>query len=147
MNIGRNAFYNLIGGVIPVAGALVTVPMYVHLIGAARYGVLSIAWVLLGYFGLFDLGLGRATSFRIAALSNGSPQDRATTFWSAVAVNLAMGTAGGAILWAAARLLFFQHFQSLSRSSHRNCPSCPATGDFGANCYLDWCLDWCDAGP
>lgn len=108
MSVGRNATYNLIGSIVPVALSFATVPAYLHLIGPERYGVLAIAWLLLGYFGLFDLGLGRATSFRIAALRDAPPEARADTFWAALAVNVVMGLVGGAVLWAAAAY-FFSH--------------------------------------
>src|SRR5215813_6772485 len=98
MSVSRHSAYNLAGSIIPVVLSFVTVPIYLKLIGAERYGVLAIAWLLLGYFGLFDLGLGRATSYRIAALRDASSRDRAKTFWAAVAVNIAMGLVGGLIL-------------------------------------------------
>ena len=106
LSVGRHTTYNLIGSIIPVAIALVTVPLYLELVGPARYGVLSIAWLLLGYFGLFDLGLGSATAFRIAALRDEAAQARADTFWAALCVNLAMGVCGGVVLWGAGHLFF-----------------------------------------
>jgi O-antigen/teichoic acid export membrane protein len=111
LSLGRNTVYNLAGGVIPTLCALITVPIYVKLIGPSRYGVLAIAWLLLGYFGLFDLGLGRATSFRIAFLKNSPPAARADTFWAAVVVNLMMGLIGGAVLWLAAGYFFAHMFK------------------------------------
>lgn len=90
----------------PVLLALATVPAYLALIGAERYGVLAIAWVILGYFGLFDLGLGRATAQHIAALHAASPEARATTFWTALSVNAAVGAVGGLLLWPAAYYSF-----------------------------------------
>lgn len=108
MSVRRHASYNLIGSIIPVALSLLTVPIYLHQVGPDRYGVLAISWLLLGYFGLFDLGLGRATSFRIASLKDAPRDVRAATFWSALVVNAGMGVVGGVVLWLAAGY-FFQH--------------------------------------
>jgi O-antigen/teichoic acid export membrane protein len=115
VSVARNSSYNLLAGVIPLIVSFVTVPVYIRLVGLDRYGVLSIAWLLLGYFGLFDLGLGRATSFRIAALHRAAPGARANTFWAALFVNIAMGVLGGAILWGAAEL-FFSSFLKVKES-------------------------------
>lgn len=111
MSVSRHTTYNLLGSAIPIALALLTVPLYLRLVGPDRYGVLAIAWLLLGYFGLFDLGLGRATSFRIAALRDAPPQARADTFWAALSVNLVMGIVGGCVLWLAGALFFEKVFK------------------------------------
>lgn len=111
VSVSRHTGYNLIGSVIPIILSLVTVPIYLKLVGPDRYGVLAIAWLLLGYFGLFDLGLGRATSFRIASLRDATPQARADTFWSALAVNIGMGLIGGLVLWVAAGYFFGHVFK------------------------------------
>ena len=111
MSVSRHTGYNLIGGAVPLALALVTVPIYLRLVGPDRYGVLAIAWLVLGYFGLFDLGLGQATSFRVAALRDATPLARARTFWAALFVNTGMGLVGGAALWFAARFFFGHVFK------------------------------------
>ena len=57
---------NLLGQVLPAAAALVTIPFLVRGLGTERFGILSIAWVVLGSSGIFDLGLGRATTKFVA---------------------------------------------------------------------------------
>lgn len=111
MSIRRHTAYNFLGAAIPLAVSLVTIPVYLHLIGEARYGVLAIAWLLLGYFGLFDLGLGRATAQRIAALRNATPDERAQTFWTALALNGGLGVMGGLLAWPIATYFFGDVFK------------------------------------
>jgi O-antigen/teichoic acid export membrane protein len=111
VSVSRHATYNLVGAVLPILLALVTVPIYLKLVGADRYGVLAIAWLLLGYFGLFDLGLGRATMYSISALKDGSAQDRADIFWTAVLTNVVMGVLGGLVLWGVSELFFDRVFK------------------------------------
>jgi len=106
MSIGRNTVYNLVGTGVPTLLALVTVPAYLHLIGPERYGVLAIAWLVLGYFGVFDLGLGRATAQRISALREAGADARATAFGTALVSNLGVGVIGALLMWPAAYAMF-----------------------------------------
>ena len=106
MSIGRNTMYNLVGTAVPTLLALVTVPAYLRLIGPERYGVLAIAWLVLGYFGVFDLGLGRATAQRISAWRDAGADARATAFGTALVTNLGVGLIGALIMAPASWLMF-----------------------------------------
>ena len=64
MSISRFASYNLLGQAVPIVVSLVTMPLFVQAVGLERYGILSICWLLLGYFGVLDLGLSRAAAQR-----------------------------------------------------------------------------------
>ena len=59
-----NFIVNLLSPMTRIVVALVTVPLYLHHIGDARFGVMSIVWVLLGLFGFLDLGLSRPSPMR-----------------------------------------------------------------------------------
>lgn len=102
-SISRNATLNILGSVIPMFVTLLTVPPYLRLIGDVRFGVLSLVWVFLGYFGLFEMGLGRATSKYISELKHGPPKTREALFWTALLVNVFVGTLGGLLLWVVAK--------------------------------------------
>lgn len=106
MSTKRDTAYNLLGAALPVAVSLVTVPAYLHAIGEARFGILAMVWLFLGYFGLFDLGLGMATSHHIAAADQDAGEEKAQLFWSALITNSAVGIIGGLILWPIATYYF-----------------------------------------
>lgn len=66
MRISLGALLNLGGHAAPLVAALFTVPLLVAALGPERFGFLALAWALVGYFSLFDLGLGRALARVVA---------------------------------------------------------------------------------
>src|SRR5437667_9981787 len=99
MSIIGGTAANLGGAIVPTVVSLVTIPLYIHLIGQERYGVLVLIWLLVGYFRLFEGGLGSATAQRIAALAAASGEARARVFWTALLLNGSFGLLGGIVLW------------------------------------------------
>jgi O-antigen/teichoic acid export membrane protein len=90
---------NAVGALVPLAVSLVTVPIYLRYIGAARYGVLSIVWLLLGYFGFLDLGLSKAAANALARLRAASQPDRARVLVTALSVNFTLGLIGSLVIF------------------------------------------------
>jgi O-antigen/teichoic acid export membrane protein len=89
---------NFLGQVLAVVVALPTIPFIVGRLGAERFGILSMAWVLLGYFGLFDLGLGRATTkYAAECLGRGEMDKLSAWVWTSLWSQLAFGAAGALI--------------------------------------------------
>lgn len=97
MSIRRDTVYNLAGQLVPMAVTLASLPAFLQLIGEARYGVLALVWLLVGYLGLFELGLGQAAAQRLARTEDGDLQAPARVFWTALQVNLALGAAGAVV--------------------------------------------------
>jgi len=106
VSLARNALLNLAGLAAPLAAAVFAVPALVVRLGADRFGFLAIAWVLVGYFSLFDLGLGRSLSRLIAAREGGArAADLPELAHTALTLSLALGVGAGALLFAAAELV------------------------------------------
>jgi len=63
--------WNLFGLGLPLLIAAVTVPHLLSGLGSQRFGLLALAWGLIGYASALDLGIGRATTQRVAALRDG----------------------------------------------------------------------------
>ena len=92
--------------------ALVTVPLYLHHIGDARFGVMSIVWVLLGLFGFLDLGLSRAVTNALAKLRGAPQAHRARVLLTTFGLNAGFGVLGGAVLYVFGGLML-KHFVSM----------------------------------
>lgn len=66
MKLFKHSFYNLLGLGLPLLAAVFTIPILLTTLGEARFGLLTLIWAVVSYFGLFDLGLGRALTQQLA---------------------------------------------------------------------------------
>lgn len=64
--LAKNTIFNLSGQLLPMLVAVLTIPIIVKSLGTDRFGVLTLAWMVVGYFSLFDMRLGRATTKFVA---------------------------------------------------------------------------------
>jgi O-antigen/teichoic acid export membrane protein len=99
--LSKNVLWTLLGTGLPLLVALATIPPLIAGMGAARFGVLSIAWMVVGYFSLFDFGLGRALTQLIArALGRGDDARIPTLAWAAFVLMTAFGVIGALLVAA-----------------------------------------------
>jgi O-antigen/teichoic acid export membrane protein len=95
MSTKVNTIYNIIGSASALAISMLCIPVLIREIGEIRFGILSLATLLLGYLGLFDFGLSRATAQRMAQISDGDKAEQSNVFWTALTTNLIIGILGG----------------------------------------------------
>ncbi|HZW20134.1 oligosaccharide flippase family protein, partial [Noviherbaspirillum sp.] len=107
MHTLRFFIFNLLGHTLPMAVALVSVPVIAHFAGVERLGALGVVWALVGYFSFLDFGLSRVVTRRVAqAKEQGRIEAelldlRGFFWWRAVPALLAM-----TVLFLAARAVF-----------------------------------------
>ena len=54
--LAKNSILNFVGMMLPLIAGIFALPFAIKGLGKDGFGVLAIAWVILGYFGLFDFG-------------------------------------------------------------------------------------------
>lgn len=97
--LAKNTVYNLLGQLIPMLVGLITIPILINHLGIERFGVLSIIWMVVGYFSLFDLGIGRATTKCVAeCLALGEIENLADLIWSSIIMLNILGIIGSLII-------------------------------------------------
>jgi O-antigen/teichoic acid export membrane protein len=97
--LARNTVWNLIGSGAPLIVAVFSIPILIHGLGKDRFGVLTLAWALIGYASLFDIGLGRALTQLVAKkLGSGEDHEIPTLAWTSLLLMLGLGIAGAAVI-------------------------------------------------
>ena len=64
----RNTLWSLAGTGLPLLLGAITIPYLIKTAGIESFGVLTLVWALIGYFSLFDFGLGRALTQQVATV-------------------------------------------------------------------------------
>jgi O-antigen/teichoic acid export membrane protein len=97
---------NACGQGIPIVAALLCVPTLLRQMGTERFGLLTLAWSVIGYSSLFDLGLGRALTQLVAERRHAAEDPTLVqTVRSALTLMLAIGLVGGVVGLAASQWL------------------------------------------
>ena len=99
--LGVNTLWNLAGGGFPALFALAAIPIVIEGLGTERFGILLLVWALIGYFGLFDMGIGRAlTKMTADRLGSGQTGEMPALVWSGIILMAGLGVLGGLFLAA-----------------------------------------------
>lgn len=94
--LARNVVWNLLGTGAPFLVAIIAIPVLIEGMGTERFGVLTIAWMVVGYFSLFDLGLGRALTKLVAEkIGKRKQSEIPSLIWTAMLLMSVLGVFGG----------------------------------------------------
>lgn len=99
MTMRRNVAWSLAGAGLPLLLGAAAIPYLISRVGIEAVGILTLVWALIGYFSLFDFGLGRALTQQVAsARAAGCEEQLPGLIKSGLVFTLATGLAGGVLL-------------------------------------------------
>ncbi|MBV5328190.1 MAG: flippase [Chlorobium sp.] len=109
MSLKRNTLWNLFGSGAPFLLGVVTIPYLLRHAGVEAFGILTLIWALIGYFSLFDFGLGRALTQQIAAnRASGQIEELPSLVKTGLLFILVTGAIGGLLLAVVSNQLGFK---------------------------------------
>lgn len=91
-----NLLANIAGVAFPTLAALLAIPQLIEILGLERFGLLSLGWMLVGFWGLLDFGLARAITHAVSSESN----HRITAFKHALSNRLTLLMCSLGVMWA-----------------------------------------------
>lgn len=91
-----NLIANIAGVGFPTLAALLAIPPLINVFGLERFGLLSLGWMLVGFWGLLDFGLARAITHAVSSESNQRP----TALKQALSNRLTLLMCSLGVLWA-----------------------------------------------
>jgi O-antigen/teichoic acid export membrane protein len=105
--VAQNALWNVGGQLVTMGVGLAALPILLHLLGAARLGVFTLALGLIGFSGLFDMGLSRALTQTVSSsLGQGRSRSQvAALVWRVMGLLAASGVLWLVALWSASPFL------------------------------------------
>ena len=95
--VRSDTLWNIAGSSLPLLVALFSIPFLVRQFGADGFGLVALMWALVGYFGLFDLGVGRALTYELSK-EGVTPTEKTNILRSGLVIASLMGVLGAAII-------------------------------------------------
>jgi O-antigen/teichoic acid export membrane protein len=99
MSLRKNTAWNLAGSGLPLVAAVALIPFMLHRLGNEAFGILTLIWALIGYFSLFDMGVGRALTYELSKLHiSNITTEISLTLKAGLMLTLAAGIFGATIM-------------------------------------------------
>lgn len=106
MSLRKNTVWSLAGSGLPLIAAAALIPFTLHRLGNESFGLLTLIWALIGYFSLFDMGIGRALTYELSKLRGaGNVSEISITLKAGLILTFVAGLLGGGVMLILARPL------------------------------------------
>jgi O-antigen/teichoic acid export membrane protein len=105
MSLKRNILWNIAGAGAPLIIAVFSIPYLLRTLGSEGFGVLTLVWALIGYFSLFDFGIGKALTYELSRRSSSEMGELAPYVQAGIALTCATGVLGAALIAVLAKPL------------------------------------------
>lgn len=110
--VAKNTMYNLFGYSLPLLVAVLLIPSLIKGLGEEKFGILSLSWVIVGYFSFIDLGIGRAlTKFIAEKLGLKQAKEIPGIFWTSIFLMLLVSSVGAILLFFISNLFVLDIFK------------------------------------
>jgi len=116
MKVSRSIIWNVCGTTFPLLVGIAVIPAIIRHLGVVRFGVLSVVWMMMGYFSVFDLGLSRTLTKVTADRVGTSAEHEIPSLVTTTLVLVATSGAILAILIAAASRIIAERILSVPMS-------------------------------
>lgn len=99
MSLKKNTIWSFFGSAGPMLLGLITIPYLIENIHVEAFGILTLVWALIGYFSIFDFGIGRALTHQVSrSISQSIEHELPSIIKTGLLFMLATGFLGGLIL-------------------------------------------------
>jgi O-antigen/teichoic acid export membrane protein len=116
MSLKKNTIWSFVGSVAPMLLGLVTIPYLIKQIDVEAFGILTLVWSLIGYFSVFDFGIGRALTHQVSScVSQNLEHNLPSIIKTGLLFMLATGVFGGVILAVSSHQLG-SHWLNISKN-------------------------------
>lgn len=107
--LARNTILNFAGYGAPLIVAAFSIPLIIQGIGTDRFGILTLAWVIIGYLSLLDLGIGRALTKVVSEkIGKGLLQEIPSTICTALLAMLLLSVCIGFVFGFSTHYIAFE---------------------------------------
>jgi O-antigen/teichoic acid export membrane protein len=99
MSLKKNTVWSFVGSVTPMFLGLITIPYLIKQVHVEAFGILTLVWSLIGYFSIFDFGIGRALTQQVSSnISQNLEHELPSIIKTGLFFMLVTGVFGGGVL-------------------------------------------------